>query len=291
MIVITTPTGQIGRQVLEALLDGDQPVRVIARDPSRLPARARERVDVLTGSHGDPDVVMEAFAGADSVFWLVPPDSRTDNVEDHYLNWTRPACEAITRHGVKRVVAVSTLGTGIEKNAGHLTASVAKDELLRSTGVGFRALRAGAFMENLLGQAETMRSQGEFFLPSAADRVLATIATRDIAATAARLLLDDSWTGQEGVPLVSPDRISPDDMAQIISEVLELPVRCRQVPLDAYKEMALQRGASEAWAQGLVDMAAAQIDGAYDTEHQGAQPSPTGFRQWCEEVLRPAVLA
>lgn len=291
MIVITTPTGQIGRQVLTALLDGDQPVRVIARDPSRLPARARERVDVLTGSHGDPDVVMEAFAGADSVFWLVPPDSRTDSVEGHYLNWTRPACEAITRHGVKRVVAVSTLGTGIEKNAGHLTASVAKDELLMSTGVGFRALRAAAFMENLLGQAETMRSQGTFFLPSAADRVLATIATRDIAATAARLLLDDSWSGQEGVPLVSPDRISPDDMAQIISEVLELPVRYRQVPLDAYKEMALQRGASEAWAQGLVDMAAAQIDGAYDTEHHAAQPSPTGFRQWCEEVLKPAVLA
>lgn len=290
MIVITTPTGQIGRQVLDALLDGERPVRVIARDPSRLSARARERVDIVPGSHGDRDVVMEAFAGADSVFWLVPPDSWTDSVEGHYLNWTRPACEAITRHGVKRVVAVSTMGTGIEKNAGHLTASVAKDELITSTGVSFRALRAATFMENLLGQVEAIRNQGTFFLPSVADRVLATTATRDIAATAVRLLLDDSWSGQDGVPLVSPDRISPDDMAQIMSEVLERPVRFQQVPLNAYKETALNRGASEAWAQGLVDMAAAQIDGAYDAEHHSAQPSPTGFRQWCEEVLRPAVL-
>ena len=290
MIVITTPTGRIGRQVLDALLAGEQPVRVIVRDPSRLPAQVRERVDVVPGSHGDSGAVMKAFAGADSVFWVVPPDSRTDSVEGHYLNWTRPACEAITRHGVKRVVAVSTLGTGIEKNAGHLTASVAKDELIRATGVSFRALRAAAFMENLLLQVEAIRSQGTFFIPSVADRALATIATSDIAAVAARLLLDDSWSGQDGVPLVSPDHISPHDMAQIMSEVLERPVRCQQVPLRVYKEMALSHGASEAWAQGLVDMAAAQIDGAYDAEHQTAQPSPTGFRQWCEEVLRPAVL-
>jgi uncharacterized protein YbjT (DUF2867 family) len=37
MIVITGPTGAIGRQVLANLLDRQETVRVIARDPSRLP--------------------------------------------------------------------------------------------------------------------------------------------------------------------------------------------------------------------------------------------------------------
>lgn len=46
-----------------------------------------------------------------------------------------------------------------------------------------------------------------------------------------------------------------------------------------------------AWAQGLVDMAAAQDDGIYDAEKAAAQPAPTRFRQWCEEVLAPAVRA
>ena len=41
MIVITTPTGQIGRQVLDRILDSGEAVRVIARDPSRLPERVR----------------------------------------------------------------------------------------------------------------------------------------------------------------------------------------------------------------------------------------------------------
>ena len=73
MIVITTPTGQIGHQVLGNLLDSGEALRVIDRDPSRIPAGLRQHIEVIEGSHGDPDVVDEAFAGADAVFWLVPP--------------------------------------------------------------------------------------------------------------------------------------------------------------------------------------------------------------------------
>ena len=75
MIVVTAPTGLIGHQVLDNVLKGGgEPVRVVARDPSRLPPHVRERVEVVEGSHGDRDVVDHAFAGTDSVFWLVPPD-------------------------------------------------------------------------------------------------------------------------------------------------------------------------------------------------------------------------
>jgi hypothetical protein len=47
MIVITTPTGQIGRQVLGNLLDSGEQLRVIARDPSQLPAEVREDLDIV----------------------------------------------------------------------------------------------------------------------------------------------------------------------------------------------------------------------------------------------------
>lgn len=67
MIVVTTPTSLIGHQVLNNLLASSEPIRVIVRDPSRLPAHTRERVEVVQGSHGDLDVVTQAFAGAHSV--------------------------------------------------------------------------------------------------------------------------------------------------------------------------------------------------------------------------------
>jgi nucleoside-diphosphate-sugar epimerase len=69
VIVITTPTGQIGRLVLGNLLDSGEQLRVIARDPSQLPVEVREDLDIVEGSHGDAAVVDKAFAGADAVFW------------------------------------------------------------------------------------------------------------------------------------------------------------------------------------------------------------------------------
>ena len=43
MIVVTTPTGQIGKQVLENVMAGNEPVRVIARDPDALPGETIAR--------------------------------------------------------------------------------------------------------------------------------------------------------------------------------------------------------------------------------------------------------
>src|SRR5690242_14950285 len=99
MFVITAPTGTIGHQVLENVLDSGEPIRVIARDPSRLSPRARERVEVVQGSHGDPNVVTKAFAGADAVFWLVPPDPHAASVGAAYVDFSRPACAAFTSQG------------------------------------------------------------------------------------------------------------------------------------------------------------------------------------------------
>jgi hypothetical protein len=45
MIIVTTPTGAIGHQILENVLRGEEPIRVIARDPSRLPSHASSAPD------------------------------------------------------------------------------------------------------------------------------------------------------------------------------------------------------------------------------------------------------
>jgi uncharacterized protein YbjT (DUF2867 family) len=91
VIVITTPTGQIGSQVLENLLDTDEDLRVIARDPSSLGADALDRLEVVERSQSDATGVGEAFAGADAAFWLPPPDLRAWSVEAAFVVFTRPA--------------------------------------------------------------------------------------------------------------------------------------------------------------------------------------------------------
>jgi uncharacterized protein YbjT (DUF2867 family) len=292
MIVITAPTGQIGRQVLNIVLESGEPVRVIVRDPARLTPEVRGRIEVVQGSLDDTAVLSAAFEGADSLFWLVPPDPQATDLVGHFLGFTRPACEAITAHGVQRVVAISSLGRETAQNAGQISASFAMDALIESTGVHYRTVQPPSFMDNMLRQVGSIKSQGAFFLPNDPDLKVPSCATRDIAAVSARLLVDHTWTGQAGVPVLGPEDLSPNDMAEIISEVLERPVRYQRVPSEAYKATLMQYGMSEASAQGLIDMFGAVDTGIYNAMPRTAEnTTPTSFRQWCIEELRPAFLA
>ncbi|MBV9793683.1 MAG: NmrA family NAD(P)-binding protein [Actinobacteria bacterium] len=291
MMVVTTPTGDIGAQVLARILENGEAVRVIARDPARLPARVHEGAEVVPGSHGDADVITKALAGADRLFWLVPPPpfSSPGPAGDYYLNFTRPASQAAASQGVG-VVSVTTLGHGYRGQAGLLSGALAMDELIEDAGVAYRALAMPFFMENLLHQVRPIKEQGMFSMANTAGRPLLAVATRDIAAAAAALLLDASWSGRARVPLVSPDNLTPTGMAEVISDTLGRPVRYQQVPVADYQAMMRRRGASPAMAQGFAEMTEAQNDGIYDAEPRDqAAATATSFRQWCRDVLKPAV--
>lgn len=218
------------------------------------------------------------------------------SVEEAYIGFTRPAAEAIRDKGVGRVVDVSALGrgTGVVDRAGYVTASLAMDDLIASTGVAFRALTNASFMDNLLRQARAIKEQGTFFDVVSPELKLPIVATRDIAADAARLLLDDTWTGQHEVPLLGPENLSNNDMAAIVSEVLGTPVRYQQIPGQTLRDQLTGYGMSEAMAQGMLDMMVAK-DSGLDTgvvrTPQHAIDTPTTFRQWCEDTLQPAVKA
>jgi uncharacterized protein YbjT (DUF2867 family) len=294
MIVVTAPTGDIGHQVLANLLERGASIRVIARDPSGIPEQMRKRVEVVHGSHGDIDIVNRAFAGADAVFWLCPPDSKAKSVEAAYVDFTRPACEAFKSKGVKRVVCIAPLGreSPAGKHAGHVTASLAMDDLIMSTGVAFRALTMPSFMDNILMQLQPITTKGVFFSPIDGDRKLPACATRDIAASAAKLLLDAFWSGQGHLAVLGPEDLSFNDMAQIMTEVLGKPIHFLRITFEAYKARFIELGMSEAMAQGMTDMARAKNEGIDNAEPRTpGNTTPTTFRQWCEEKLKPALRA
>ena len=91
---------------------------------------------------------------------------------------------------------------------GLVSASLAMDDLIASTGVNYRALTMPSFMDNVLRQLELIRNQGVFFSAISGDRKLPTCATRDIALIAARLLIDRSWSGHFAAGFLLPQRAS-----------------------------------------------------------------------------------
>ncbi|MFD8735997.1 NAD(P)H-binding protein [Streptomyces sp. NPDC059618] len=291
MIVVTAPTAKIGRRVVEQLLDAGEPVRVIARDPRRLSPTVRDRVEIVEGSHRDATVVDKAFAGADAVFWLMPSDLRAPDVMTSYVEHSRPGAEAVAAHGVRHVVGVSALGRGtaVADRAGHVTASLAMDDLFAAV-TNYRALANPTFMDNTLRDIRTILGDGVISGALAPDRQVPLVATRDIGTTAAGLLLDRDWAGFAEIPVLGPEDLSGNDMAAVITDVLGLPVRYAQVEAASLEAAMLSFGASPGMALAMADMATAKSAGLDEGVVRTPENStPTTFRQWCVEVLRPAV--
>ncbi len=285
MIAVTAPTGNIGSQLLPHLLAAGERVRVVARNPAKLPDMVRNQVEVVEGSTDDPVVLGTLLDGAQALFWLVPSPYDAPDIAEHYLRFTGPAAAVIKAHGVARVVAVSSLYHGLGRETGPGLGVRAMDRAITDTGAHYRALRNANFMENLLRQVAPLR-QGIFALPVRPDVRMPIAATRDIAAAAARLLLDASWTGQGGVGVMGPEDLSHDDLAGILTGVLGHPVRFEQTADETFIATMVKRGASREVAQWLLDMF------AQGGEHpHGGIPrtpeimTPTRFWDWSTEVL------
>lgn len=291
MIVVTAPTGQIGSKLVHELLERGSDVRVIVRDASRIDEGVRDHVEVVEGSHGDSAVLDEALPGADALFWLVPPNPTAPSTEEHYLAFARVASQAIARHGVDHVVGVSSAGHGWPKPAGVLSSAFAMDAELRTSGAAYRALSMPFYLENLLRQLDGILSRGSFSLTGAADEPMPTIATRDIAHAAADLLTDLSWSGQDDVPVFGPDRLTPDELAAVMSEELDRAVTYQRMSIDEYANLLRSAGAPEQQVLESIQTFTAADEGIYETDWARAVPTATDFRTWCREVLLPAAAA
>jgi uncharacterized protein YbjT (DUF2867 family) len=288
MIVVTTPTGNVGSQLLAELLKAEtEPLRVIVRDPSRLPDTVREQVQLIVGSHQDPAVLDQALDDAQGLFWLIPPSMRASSANEYYLSFAQPAVAAIRRCQVGHVVGISSAGWDFRHPAGLLSAAHAMDAELETSRAAYRSLGMGFYMENLLRPLPRMISDGALSLPLSPDRPLAVIATQDIAAVAAGLLLDRSWKGTDHIPVFG-DNLTPNEMAATISDVLGSQVTFEQADLDQQTASMIKRGAPEGMARDFTAMYWAQQNGIYEEDWTHATPTPTSFRTWCETVLMPA---
>jgi uncharacterized protein YbjT (DUF2867 family) len=291
MIVVTTPTGKIASQLIPLLLDAKEQVRVIVREPQKLSPTLREHVEVFQGSSDDEGVLDRALDGADTLFWVVPPAFNTNLDAKYFVEFTRPVSRVIERRRVPRVVSVSSLGRGHElaRDAGPIAATHAKDALLEATGAAYRALWCPGFMENMFGQLAGLR-RGVFGTSGRGDLAIPHVATRDIAAAAAKLLLDRAWSGTGGVAVLGPEDLSHDETAAVLSDVLARPIRYQQLSGEDYASMFIQHGATEALARGIVRMYDAIDHGLYNVERRTVEnTTPTSFRKWASEVLKPAL--
>jgi uncharacterized protein YbjT (DUF2867 family) len=288
MIAVTTPTGHIGSRVVRLLLQAGVRPRVLVRDPGRLSAAVRERVEVRTGDLTDGAFVRGALAGVRSVLLVDPtPHTVADPVGDSD-RFGALVADVVRGCGVRRVVFVSSGGAERRTGAGHIDGLARIEQRLDGTDADVCHLRCGYFYTNLLMDTDALTSG---VLTTAADPDVAQpwVDPRDIGDVAGARLLSDAWSGRVVQGVHGPEDLSWHRVAGILTDALEHPVRVQPVTDDDVRTALRATGLPPGAVEGIVGMTAGTRDRAPEQRRDVLTTTPTTLAAWVyahRELLR-----
>ncbi len=287
-IALTTPTGQIGSQVVRHLLDaGHTDLVLLIRDAARLPDDIRDAVETREGEQQDADFVRDATQGADALLWISPPDWTTESLIGWYESLGRSAAGAIEANGIARVVHVSSEGAHDHDAHGPVSGLGRIEGLLDATGAAVRHLRPTFFMENFKQQIPAIQNAGSIFFPVPPTTTTGMIATGDIAQVAVDLLTTE-WSGVEVVPLHGARDYSYTQAAEVLAQSLGRDVAVQQVPPDALRQQFAGMGATDDWQQGFIDLYTSIGSTGYSADPRtDSSTTPTSLEAWAHGTFAP----
>jgi uncharacterized protein YbjT (DUF2867 family) len=288
-VVVTTPTGNIGRVVAERLLDGGADVVLPVRDPAKVQDLADRGATVLQGDLTDEGFVIEATRASDCVFWLTPPNYGAEDHRAWQVALGANAAAAVKANGIPRVVHLSSVGAHVESGTGPILGLRRNEELLDEVAESITHLRPTYFMENLLGSLETIKEHKSIFLSIPGDLKCTWIATRDIGEFAAKRILDEGWTGRSEIEICGPGLLSHREAAEILSEELGEAVSFVEVSSKQVFEALTGMGMTESAARDLVEVSDAVGSGRVVPiqDRTPENTTPTSFRDFAREVIVP----
>jgi uncharacterized protein YbjT (DUF2867 family) len=268
MILVTGATGNVGDEIVRALVAAGEPVRALIRreaDQARLPEGAQG----VVGDLNDPATLGPALEGVQAVHLLAG-----------YADM--PGLLATARAaGVKRV----TLQSGSSAPDGDMSNAVSRyhilsEQAVRESGLAWTFLQPDAFMSNTLQWVPQLRAGDTIRAPFAGVRQ-AVIDPFDIAAVAAAALTTDAHAGRS-YRLSGPESLLPADRVAILARVLGRDLRFEaQADEDARAEMtaSMPQEYVDAFFSFYVDGTLDESEVLPTVEDVTGRP-PRSFEQW-----------
>lgn len=249
-IFVSGATGTTGRATVQALRARGAAVVAGVHSPDKADAIEALGAIVRPFDLADVAAMTEAMRGADGLYLVTPVSDRTEDL-------TKAMVEAATAAGVGHIVKLSGLDVdkaGFAFARWHLSA----ERAILASGVNWTFLRANAFIQNLSGAAETIKTQRLYYNTYGAARV-SMVDARDIGDMAATALLSDGHKGKI-YNLTGPRGVGSDDVVKLLSEAAGEPVTCIDVggePLvQAFVGFGMPQVVAAATAELLGHMAA-----------------------------------
>ncbi|MEV4600355.1 SDR family oxidoreductase [Amycolatopsis sp. NPDC049253] len=258
MIIVTGATGNLGRRVVERLLErvpADR-VGVSVRDPRKAQDLADRGVRVRQGSFDDSDSLVHAFEGAEQLLLV-----SLDRTGEECVTGHRTAVDAAVQVGVGRILYTSQMGAAHDSRFQACRDHAQTEDLLRATGLPWTALRNGFYAASALQLVEPARHTGDIALP--ADGPVAWTGHDDLAEATAAILTEEGRFEGPTPPLTGSAALDFSTIAEIASQAIGRPFTRTVVFDDAFREQALAHGAPAPIADLMLSIFAAARNGEF----------------------------
>jgi uncharacterized protein YbjT (DUF2867 family) len=266
VILVTGATGNVGGELVRALLAQGEEVRALTRDGTAAPPAGAEEV---AGDLNRPASLTAALTDVSGVFLLAG-----------YADMAG-LLAAVRRAGAERVVLLSSgCVVGGDMVNAVVRYNVESEEAVRRSGVAWTILRPSGFMSNALRWLPQLRA-GDVVRAPFAEVPVAAIDPFDIAAVAAQALTSP---GQEGRShrLTGPEALLPADQVRVLAAVLGRDLGFEgQSNEEAWAEMSAAMPIE--YAQAFFSFF---VEGTYDdskvttTVEELTRRAPRTFAQW-----------
>ncbi|MGA5302999.1 NAD(P)H-binding protein [Nucisporomicrobium flavum] len=259
-ILVTGATGSVGRLVVDELLAlGATGVRALTVNPAKaaLPAE----VEVVRGFIGRPSTLAPALEGVDRMY-LAP-----------VIETNAEVCRMAAAAGVRRIVDLAGA------KGDHWQAI---EDGVEACGVPYVHLEPGEFMANAELWAAQIRA-GDVVRDGCGSAANAPIALEDIAAVAARCLVEEGHEGRS-YELTGPESLTRRRRVELIGEALGRRLTYVDLPHDEFVQQLEQAmGEYAAWyADGMRQLAANPQRAVPTVAELTGRPATT-FAQWARD--------
>lgn len=220
-LLVTGAAGNLGRQVLDALLEAKAgSIIATTRTPEKLADYAKRGVEVRKADFNDPASLKSAFAGAERLLLISTGDLFPEGAR---LRQHRAAVQAAVDAGVKHVVYTSAPAPYPTPTGSLINDHFWTEQALAASPLEWTILRHHIYTDMLPNNLATAVKFGTLN-SSAGDGGNAYVTRADCARTDAAALASD-FSGRRILDVTGPAPVTQSELASIASELTGKPVR------------------------------------------------------------------
>jgi uncharacterized protein YbjT (DUF2867 family) len=274
--VLTGGAGHITKPVAKKLLAEGHEVIIISRSADNVKDLTAKGAGVAAGSVEDAAFIKQAFAGADAVYLMIPPNFSPEGGWRAYQNKVGDIyTDAIVKSKIKNVVVLSSIGAHMGKGSGPVDGLADLEKKLAVLkDVNIKILRPSYFMYNLFGMISLIKGMnimGSNF--GSTNEKLVLVHPNDIAEAVAEELLALKFTGHS-IRYIAGDELHPNEIAGVLSKAIGKP-GIPWVPFSDEQAMGgmLQSGLPQTIAEGYTALGRALHTGEAQEDYWKHKPA------------------